>query len=440
MVKSLEKLQKEFQKVNPKSFSEWNNNKKTLPGGVIKGAYFSSPYPIYIQKAEGCKLLDIDGKEYTDFSNHHTAMILGHSHPAVIKAVNEAVSNGLALSAPSILEGQIANEFIQRFTSIEQVRYTNSGTESSITAGRMVRAITGKPKIAKFAGNYHGFNDSLEFNLSVTENTNSDSEYIKPSPAWNGMPEHGEKNIIILPMNDPETVEMIVRENKNELAAIFFDGKPGILDIPIEFTQFLRNLTSELDILFVMDEVISFRSSRTGYQGISKVIPDISIFGKIVGGGMPVGAIGGASKFMKILDNSGPATGLSQSGTFAGNHITLAAGLATMQNLTPEVYTHLDKLREKLHKGIVEIFDNANIPCKVVSKGSIVNTYLTNKPITNFEAVSSSNQELWERIMLSLLLKGIYARDGMGFVLSQPMQEKDIQNLLKNLNDAIDEN
>ena len=248
MVKSLEKLQTEFQKVTPKSFNEWNNNKKILPGGVIKGAYFSSPYPIYIEKAEGCKLFDIDGREYIDFSNHHTAMILGHSHPAVIQAVKDAVNNGLALSAPSILEGQIANEFIKRFPSIDQIRYTNSGTESSITAARMVRAITGKSKIAKFAGNYHGFNDSLEFNLAVTENVNSGSEYIKPTPAWDGMPEHGEKNIIILPMNDPETVEMIVRENQNQLAAIFFDGKPGILDIPIEFTQFLRRLTSELDI------------------------------------------------------------------------------------------------------------------------------------------------------------------------------------------------
>ena len=114
MVQSLEKLQQEFQKVTPKSFNEWSKNKKILPGGVIKGAYFSSPHPIYIQKAVGCKLFDIDGKEYLDFSNHHTAMILGHSHPAVIHAVNEAVSNGLALSAPSILEGQIANEFIFR--------------------------------------------------------------------------------------------------------------------------------------------------------------------------------------------------------------------------------------------------------------------------------------------------------------------------------------
>ncbi|MQG18798.1 MAG: aminotransferase class III-fold pyridoxal phosphate-dependent enzyme [SAR202 cluster bacterium] len=440
MVKSLEKLQKEFQKVNPKSFNEWERNKKTLPGGVIKGAYFSSPYPIYISKAEGCKLFDIDDKEYTDFSNHHTAMILGHSHPAVIKAVQEAVNNGLALSAPSILEGKIAHEFIERFPSIEQIRYTNSGTESSITAARMVRAITGKSKIAKFAGNYHGFNDSLEFNLAVSPNSTSNSEFIEPVPAWSGMPQYGEKNIIILPMNDPETVEMIVRENKNELAAIFFDGKPGILDIPIEFTKFLRKLTSELGILFVMDEVISFRSSRTGYQGIADVIPDISIFGKIVGGGMPVGAIGGATKFMNILDNSGPSTGLSQSGTFAGNHVTLAAGLATMQNLTPQVYTHLDQLREKLHNGIVDIFKNYNIPCKVVSKGSIVNTYLTDKPITNFEAASASDKDLWERIMLSLLLKGIYARDGMGFVLSEPMGVKDIDNLLENLTYVINEN
>ena len=188
-----------------------------------------------------------------------------------------------------------------------------------------------------------------------------------------------------------------------------------------------------------MDEVISFRSSHTGYQGISGVEPDISIFGKIVGGGMPVGAIGGTSKFMKILDNSGHPTGLSQSGTFAGNHVTLAAGLATMKNLTPKVYAHLDKLREQLHNGIINIFDDTNIPCKVVSKGSIVNAYITNKPITDFETIASSNQELWDRIMLSLLLRGIYARDGMGFVLSEPMREIDIQILLENLKDILDE-
>ena len=405
-----------------------------MPGGVMKGAHFMPPNPVYIDRAEDCYLFDIDGNRYVDFANHHTAAILGHSPPAVTKALHEQVDRGIAFGAPTTFEKEVAEELVKRLPSVEKVRYTNSGTEASLNAARVVRAVTKKPLIAKFEGAYHGSNDAVEFS---TQQVSGPAEAPNTTATWEGMPEGGEKNVVILPYNDRESVELILREHKDSMAAVFFDGRPGWYDMPLDFARFLREITEELGILLVFDEVISFRSSYSGYQGLAGVEPDVTVLGKIVGGGMPVGAIGGKAAVMDILDNSGEPTGLYHSGTFAGNHFTLAAGLATLRALTPEVYAHLERLAAHLTDLLRMVLTDSGASFQLFSQGSTVRVYFSDKPVRTNRDVAEADGDMFSRLVLGLLNRGYYARDGMGFILSNPMTLEHMDGLAEAVGDAL---
>ena len=436
MVKSMEVLQEDFRAKTPKSIQQWQAGKPVMPAGVMKGAYFMAPNPVYVDHAKDCYLFDIDGNRYVDFANHHTATILGHSPPEVVAALHAQVDRGIAFGAPTTLEKEVAEELVRRVPSVEKVRYTNSGTEASLNAARIVRAVAGKPLIAKFEGAYHGSNDAIEFS---TTGQSGPREAPETRPTWNGMPEGGDANVVMLPYNDMESVELILREHKDNLAAVFFDGRAGWYDMPLDFARFLRKITEELGILLVFDEVISFRSGPSGYQGLAGVEPDLTIFGKIVGGGMPVGALGGKTAVMNILDNSGEPTGLYHSGTFAGNHFTLAAGLATLRALTPEVYAHLDALRARLEGNLEGVLERSDRPYHLFSQGSTVRVYFTERPVRSHRDIAEADGELFSRLVMGLLVKGYYARDGMGFILSNPMTEEHVDGLAQAVEEVLQE-
>lgn len=439
MARSKEVLEQEVRRVTPRSGAQWERGRASMPGGVIKGAYWMSPHPVYVERAEGCYLWDLDGHRYVDFTNHHTAMILGHNHPAVMKAVHEAVNRGLGFGMPSVLEAEMAEEIVRRFPSIERVRFTNSGTESSLHATRMVRAVTGKPKVAKFEGAYHGSHDALEISVAPPLDGAGPDDSPSPVASWPGMARGSEENVVILPYGQPESVELILREQQSEVSAVFFDGKPGIYDLPPDFARFLRDLTRELGILMVMDEVVSFRAGYGGYQGLVGVEPDLTVFGKIMGGGFPVGVIGGRADLMDVLDNSTGSALLNQSGTFSGNHVTLAAGLATLRALTPELYRHLDGLRERLDEGLRKVFRDSGVAANVRSVGSIVSFDFGERPVTDYRSLASTDKALFDRIRLELLLRGYFTQGGMGLCLSAPMRPEHIDGLLDALKESLAE-
>ena len=440
MVRSRESLEAEYRRITPSSLAQWERGKPVMPGGLIKGAYWFSPYPLYVERAEGCYLWDLDGRKYVDFANHHTAMILGHSHAAVVEAVRGEVDRGFGLGGPTTLEADIAEEITRRIPSVEKVRFTNSGTESSLHATRLVRAVTGKPKVAKFEGAYHGSHDALEISVSPPVDRAGPADSPVPVATWEGMARGSGEDAVILPYNQMESVELILREHQDELAAVFYDGKPGMMDVPEEFTRFVRDLADELGLLMVLDEVVSFRAGYSGYQGICGIEPDLTLFGKILGGGFPVGAIGGRADLMDVLDNTQGPPRLGQSGTFSGNNFTLAAGLATLRALTPDVYEHLDSLRERLHRGLVDAFDRAHIPCQVLSAGSIVNAFPTDQPVRDHRSSMSVDSELMDRILLALLLRGYHMGQGsMSILLSSPMTVGHVDGLLEALKQALAE-
>ena len=440
MVRSLESLQAEYTARTPKSRAEWEKSRSVMPGGIIKGAYWKSPHPIYIVKAAGCNITDLDGNTYVDFENHHSTMILGHSHPNVVEALRKEIDRGIGLGHPTELDSQLAQEIVDRVPSIDKVRFTNSGTEASLHAVRLVRAASGKPKIAKFEGAYHGSHDALEHSTGAPVDKLGPADSPKAVPAHKGMSQGTQEEVVILPYSQPETVEMILREHKDEIAGVFYDGKPGMFEISDEFTHFVRKTTKELGMYMVMDEVVSFRSGRSGYQGMVGVEPDLTIFGKVVGGGMPAGAIGGKADLMDMLDNTGTPTGISQSGTFSGNNFTVAAGLATLRSLTPDVYDHIYELKDRLVVGLEKAFAKARIPVRVVGRGTMVNFYFTDKPIRDYRAFVSQDTELFNRISNAVLLKGYNLGGGqMTLMVSSPMNTEMIDGFLTAMGEVLEE-
>ena len=254
--------------------------------------------------------------------------------------------------------------------------------------------------------------------------------------SWPGMAQSSEEDVVILPYGQLESVELILREQKDEIAAVFFDGKPGIYDIDPGLAHLLRDLTRELGMVMVMDEVVSFRAGSGGYQGIAGVEPDLTLFAKIMGGGMPGGVIGGSSELMGLLDSSSD-TYLNQSGTFSGNHLTLAAGLATLRALTPEVYEHLDMLRERLVAGLREVFHKAGLQAQVRGVGSIVSFDLGDRPVVDYRSLLETDRETFDLIRMEALLKGYFIAAGLGLCLCAPMGPEHVDGLVDTIAEAL---
>ncbi len=402
-----------------------------MPAGVIKGEYWLPPYPFYVDRSEGCYLWDLDGRQIVDFACHHTAMILGHTPPLVLEAVQREVERGIALSAPTAIEAEIADELVKRVPSVEKVRFCNSGSEATQHAARLLRAYTGKPKIAKFEGAFQGSNDALEISYNPPLDSAGPTDAPAAVQTQAGMPPGAEDNVVVLPYSNEKAVERILTEHRDELAGVFYDAKPGMFDIPKDFHVFVRRLARELGMLFVMDEVISFAVGYGGYQRKYGLEADLTVFGKIVGGGFPVGAVGGRDDLMDAFDNSKPSNRTTMSGTFSGNNFTLAAGLATMRAMTLEVYEHIERLRARLHKGLVDLFTRANVPFQAVSEGSVLSFYLTDQPVIDYRSSLTADSLLTERIRLGLLFQGYNLRVGLvRTALSYPMTVDDIDGLL----------
>jgi len=429
-------LEEEIRLATPRSRAQWERGKESMPGGVIKGAYWSSPHPIYVERAEDCYLWDLDGHRYVDFTNHHTAMVLGHSPPTVVEAVNKAVAQGLGFGAPSTLEAETAEEIVNRFPSIDKVRFTGSGTESSIHATRMARAFTGRPKVAKFEGAYHGSHDALEISTSPDIARAGSADSPASVASWPGMARGAEDDVVILPYSQRESVELILREHKDEVAAVFFDAKAGIYDLDPDFARFLRDLTRELGMVMVMDEVVSFRAGYSGYQGVVGIEPDLTLFAKIMSGGLPGGVLAGKTELMDMLDNSTGAT-LNQSGTFSGNHLTLAAGLATLRALTPDVYRHFDVLRERMISGLERLFREAGVQAQVRGLGSIVSFDIGDRPTGDYRTLVETDRDTADLIRMEVLLKGYFIAAGLGLCLSAPMEIEHIDGLVGAIGESL---
>src|SRR5258705_7691627 len=298
---SLERAVTDYQAKTPRSRQLFEEALRVVPGGNSRTTTFLDPYPFYIERAQGAPVGDADGKDRIDFNGNYTSLILGHAPEAVIKAVQQVAERGLSFPGPTEGEIALAAELTRRMPSLESLRFTNSGTEATMNAVRLARAFTGRPKIAKFEGAYHGTHDWVM--VSVSGDTKSWGNRRRPKPiAWSaGIPPAVLKNTVVLPWNDPEACEEILAKEGATIAAVIVDPymcNAGLLSPVDGFLPRLRAVTERLGILLIMDEVISFRTAWGGAQEKLGLRPDLTAFGKIIGGGLPVGAFGGRRDVM----------------------------------------------------------------------------------------------------------------------------------------------
>jgi len=379
----------------PRSRELFERATDSLPGGSTRTTVYTAPYPPYIESGSGLWLRDVDGNEYRDFLCNYTSLILGHAHPTVVAAVEEQVRRGSAFAAPTESEVLLAEEIRRRVPSVERLRFTSSGTEATMFAIRAARAFTGRPLIAKFDRSYHGTHDGV----------------MAGTP---GVPAALSGLVVEVPWGDPEGIEAVLRGRESDLAAIIIEpvqGAGGVRAPEPGFLEFLRAYSERLGALLIFDEIISFRVGPGGAQGRFGVTPDLTTLGKIIGGGYPLAAFGGRADVMRIFD-ARRSGAVSHGGTFNGSPVAAAAGLATLRALTPDVYTRLDALAERLRAGIARAIDERGLDARVTAAGSLFQVF-AGAGVTAFATGVAAGPTLF----LGLLLEGFYmAPRGMGAI------------------------
>jgi len=360
---------------------------EVLPGGVSRNTVFRKPFPHYADKASGCYITDIDGAERIDFANNMAALIHGHAHPAILNAVIDQMRKGTAYTLASEIEVAFAQLLCNRAPVFEKIRFVNSGTEAVMAMIKASRAFTGRPKIAKAEGAYHGTYDFSE--VSQTANPSNWGDVNKPNsvPLAYGTPEGVLENVIIFPYNDIERTIAILDQNADEIACVLIDPVPhrvGLLKGTNEFIEAIYQWTRRNSALLVFDEVVTFRVNYGGAQEMYSVQPDLTALGKIIGGGFPVGAFAGRSDVMKVLDPRESKVLFPHSGTFSANPITMTAGYVAMSMFDKDAIAKLNALTEKAIRQIEDVISLADVPVSITGAGSMFRFHLTPTPPTTY--------------------------------------------------------
>ena len=401
----------------PKSHALHERAMQSLPGGNTRTTLHMQPYPFYFDHGVGCRVYDVDGSERIDFLNNYTSLILGHAHPQVVAAVEQQLRRGMSMAAPTELEIALAETLKRRLPSIDLLRFTNSGSEATLMALRAARAYTGRAKIAKFAGSYHGSHDYAAAEPTADAATQR-----------MGVPAAVAETLVMLPFNDAAAVEQRIAAHRHELAAVIIEpviGAGGVIAPQPGFLEALRAITTEHGIVLIFDEVIAFRLGYHGAQGYFGIKPDLTTLGKIIGGGLPVGAIGGRAEIMAVFDPHRPDH-IGHGGTFNANPLTMVAGLATLEQLTPQVYDQLAALARELRQKMRALFDELGIAAQINQIGSLFNIHFSDQPVIDYATVCASDRELIGQLQLAALNNGVaFASRGMG-CLSTPMTSHEI--------------
>lgn len=391
---------------NQKNTQLFEKAKKVIPGGVnspVRAFKSVGGKPIFIRKAKGALLWDEDGNRYIDYCLSWGPMILGHAHPAVLAKVKKALAGGTSYGIPTRPETQLAEMLVAAFDSIDKVRLVSSGTEAVMTAIRLARGVTGRDKIVKFTGCYHGHVDHLLVSAGSGLMTLG-------TPSSPGVPKDFAKHTLLAPYNDAEAVEKLFAKYRGQIAAVIVEPVAGnmgvILPVP-GFLKKLRTLCTKNKTLLIFDEVITgFRLCYGGAQTLYKVKPDLTTLGKIIGGGFPIGAVGGKAA---IMDKLSPNGTIYQAGTLSGNPVCVAAGIATLKHLkTLNPYKQLENLTETLCTGISERLTAKDIPHRISQIGSMFTVFFSDTDITDYTTAATSNTKQYAKYFRHMLQNGIY--------------------------------
>ena len=382
--------------------------RKYLPGGSSRGTAYFDPYPFFVDHAAGHHVYDVDGNRYLDFMINATTYIVGHANPAVVQAVKDQAERGLSYSAPTEAQVRLAKLIVDRVPSVEKVRFTNSGTEGTLNAIRMARTYTGKTKFAKFEGGYHGNHEFVSVSV-YTPLSKLDPDRTTAVREWPSQPQSVVEDVIVLPYNDIDRCEQLIRKHAHELAAVIMEpvaSNFGYVPAKPEFLKEMRELTEELGIVLIFDEVQSFRLSQGGAQEMYGVVPDVTTFGKIIGGGLPVGAWGGKDELMALYDNeNSPA--ITHAGTFNANPPTMVAGEETLKQLTPDVYDRMNLLGDQLRAKINAVFGELEMEGQATGIGSLFGLHFTSAQINDYRDMMHGDQDLKAAFYTGMMNEGV---------------------------------
>ena len=425
----------------PISAELYERAKAVMPGGNTRVTVYMKPHPYYADHGQGCRITDVDGIERLDFTNNYNSLIHGHAHPDVIAAVGAQLQCGSAFPMASETEIDLAEHLCARAPSFDHVRFCNSGSEAVMFALKAARAHTGKPKIAKCEGSYHGSYDFAEVSLDSTPATWGNAEPKSVAYA-SGTPQSVLDEVVVIPFNKPKEAERILRAHAKELACVLVDLMPnrgGLIPATPDFVEMLKRVREDTGMLIVLDEVITLRLAYEGAQSLYDLRADLTALGKIIGGGFPVGAVAGSAAVMAVFDPRQDKTPLPHSGTFNANPVTMVAGLTAMRLLTRDEITRLGKLGAKARTGVAAAMKSVGMAGQVTGLGSLFRIHVHDRPLSDYRSMLMMADE-------KAILAGIvgYMRDHGFFVnergvcsLSTPMGDAEIDAFLDCFKDAL---
>jgi len=399
---ALAEAEKRFIEAHPKSGRRHDDARKVMPGGNTRTVIYYPPFPVTIARGEGCFVWDLDGNRYTDFVAEYTAGLYGHSEPAIVAAVQEALADGIVLGAPNRYEAELARLIVERFPALDLVRFTNSGTEANLMAISVARVFTGRAKVMVMQGGYHG---------GVFIFSGQGSPLNAPFP------------FLVAQYNDLEGARAMIRANAADLACVILEpmlGGGGCIPADTEFLRMLRDETRAAGSLLIFDEVMTSRLSPAGLHGALGIVPDLVTLGKYLGGGLSFGAFGGAARIMERFDPARPDA-LAHAGTFNNNVLTMAAGVAGLTRvLTPERSLAFNAAGDALRARMNAAIDARGLRMHVSGRGSMMNVHFVRGPVRSPADIAAASKDWLKLLQLEMLARGYYMTFRGMFVLSLP--------------------
>ena len=407
--------------------------KRFLPAGHTRGSTQYPPYTTHLHSGNGCYVQDCDGNRYIDLLNNQTSLIHGHAHPAISAAVAEQVTHGTVLGSPTEPLIRLAETICNRTPGIDQVLFNNSGTEATIAAIRTARAFTRRERIIKMDGGYHGLHDSVLVNMKADQDSTAGP---RPMLTLPGIPEAHKEQSLIVPFNDLAAIEALFELYPEDIAAVIVEPIPnsGGIIMPQEgYLEGLQEIMQRYGALLIFDEVATYRLGRGGYQEVSGVTPDLTALAKIIGGGYPIGAVGGRQDVMDIYDPAKVEHPMFVSGTYHGNVISMVAGQVAMEHFEESEVQRINRLGRILREGINACCEELGLHAQATGYGSLVKLHWLDEPVIDMAQAARADRnanDVAELFHLELLNRGILATLGEKFCISTPMTEKEIDHTL----------